>query len=71
MFATGARLAIPDIPGLLETPYMTSTKALRCKELPRRMIVIGASYIVCELGHVFEVFGTGDRFWPGNHRNSL
>lgn len=60
--ATGARPSIPDIPGLAGTPYMTSTEALRCKELPKRMIIIGASYIACELGHAFEAFGTETHF---------
>lgn len=60
--ATGARPSIPDIPGLAGTPYMTSTEALRCKQLPKRMIVIGASYIACELGHAFEAFGTETHF---------
>ena len=60
--ATGASPAIPEIPGLEGTPYMTSTEALRCTELPKRMIIIGASYIACELGHVYEAFGTETHF---------
>ena len=60
--ATGARPSIPDIPGLAKTPYMTSTEALRCDQLPSRMIIIGASYIACELGHVYEAFGTETHF---------
>ena len=60
--ATGARPSIPEIPGLAETPYMTSSEALRCDRLPPRMIVIGASYIACELGHVYEAFGTETHF---------
>nr|WP_320049142.1 dihydrolipoyl dehydrogenase [uncultured Desulfuromonas sp.] len=60
--ATGARPSIPNIPGLAGTPYMTSTEALRCDQLPARMIIIGASYIACELGHVYEAFGTETHF---------
>ncbi|WP_321529872.1 dihydrolipoyl dehydrogenase [uncultured Desulfuromonas sp.] len=60
--ATGARPSIPEIPGLADTPYMTSTEALRCDSLPKRMIIIGASYIACELGHVYEAFGTETHF---------
>jgi len=30
--------------------------------LPKRMIVIGASYIACELGHVYGAFGTETHF---------
>ncbi|MBN2644769.1 MAG: dihydrolipoyl dehydrogenase [Desulfuromonadaceae bacterium] len=60
--ATGARPAIPDVPGLTSTPYMTSTEALRCLHLPRRMIILGASYIACELGHIYEAFGCETHF---------
>lgn len=60
--ATGAQPAIPPIHGLAATPYMTSNEALRCRELPQRMIIIGASYIACELGHVYEAFGTETHF---------
>lgn len=60
--ATGAIPAVPDIDGLSQTPYMTSNEALQCQELPKRMIVIGASYIACELGHVYGAFGTETHF---------
>jgi len=60
--ATGAVPSIPEIDGLSQTPYMTSNEALRCQELPKRMIVIGASYIACELGHVYGAFGTETHF---------
>lgn len=60
--ATGAVPRIPDIDGLADTPYMTSNEALKCQKLPKRMIVIGASYIACELGHVYSAFGTETHF---------
>ncbi|MCF7975659.1 MAG: dihydrolipoyl dehydrogenase [Phycisphaerae bacterium] len=55
--ATGARPWIPDIPGLADTPYMTSAEALRCTDLPKRLIVIGASYIAVELGAAYAGAG--------------
>lgn len=60
--ATGAVPAIAEIDGLADTPYMTSNEALRCRDLPKSMIVIGASYIACELGHVYGAFGTDTHF---------
>lgn len=60
--ATGAVPAIPEIEGLADTPYMTSNEALRCRELPKRMVIVGASYIACELGHVYGAFGTETHF---------
>lgn len=55
--ATGSRPLVPDIPGLAGTPFMTSTEALRCTELPPRMIVIGAGYIAVELGNAYTAAG--------------
>jgi mycothione reductase len=58
----GTRPHIPDIPGLEGTPYMTNREALRNTELPARMIVIGAGYIGCELGHAYSSAGTEVHF---------
>jgi len=55
--ATGAKPMIPDIPGLKNTPFMTSTEALRRTDLPKRLIVIGASYIAVELGAAYAGAG--------------
>ncbi len=54
----GARPQIPNIPGLLATPFMTSTEALRNTALPQKMIVIGGGYIATELGFAYAAFGT-------------
>lgn len=54
----GSRPHIPDIEGLKDTPYMTSTEALRCYEQPKDMIVIGAGYIATELAHFYSSLGT-------------
>ena len=56
--ATGAEPAVPPIPGLAETPFLTSTEALRLKKLPTKIIVIGAGYIAVELGHMFGALGS-------------
>ncbi len=60
--AVGTRPQIPNIPGLDGTPYMTNREALRNTELPDRMIVIGAGYIGCELGHAYSTAGTDVHF---------
>ncbi len=57
--ATGSKPMIPQIPGLAETPFMTSTEALRRTDLPSKLIVIGASYIAVELGTAYA--GAGAR----------
>jgi len=56
--AAGAEPAVPPIPGLLGTPFLTSTEALRLTKLPKKMIVIGAGYIATELGHMYGALGT-------------
>lgn len=58
VIAAGARPRIPDIPGLVGTPFMTSTEALRNSIQPERMIVIGGGYIGVELGHAYGALGT-------------
>jgi mycothione reductase len=60
--AVGTRPLIPNIQGLEGTPYMTNREALRNTERPERMIVLGAGYIGCELGHAYSSAGTDVHF---------
>ena len=60
--ATGARPQIPDIPGLADTPFMTSREALRRTDLPDSLLVIGAGYIAVELGGAYAAVGTSVEF---------
>ncbi|MWJ28133.1 mercury(II) reductase [Halomonas sediminis] len=55
---TGARPAEPPIPGLADTPYLTSTSALALDALPKRMIVIGAGFVALELAQAFARLGS-------------
>ncbi|MDX1465171.1 MAG: mercury(II) reductase [Halomonas sp.] len=55
---TGARPAVPPIPGLAATPYLTSTGALALDTLPERLIVIGASVVAVELAQAFSRLGS-------------
>src|SRR5258708_19619595 len=45
VIATGARPAVPPIPGIEAVPYLTSTTALDLQELPRSLLVIGGGSI--------------------------
>ena len=58
VIATGARAAAPPIPGLAETGFLTNETVFRLTELPRRLAVIGAGPIGCELGQAFARFGS-------------
>lgn len=62
VIAVGARPRIPPIPGLENTPYWTSTDALRSKRLPKKLIVLGGGYIAVELGHAYSALGSQAHF---------
>lgn len=46
LIATGARPKIPDIPGLEQAGYQTSSTVFDMKELPKRLAVIGGGHSV-------------------------
>ena len=57
IIATGARPAVPAIPGIEVILYLTSTTALDLEELPRSLLVIGGGYIGAELAQMFARAG--------------
>lgn len=58
LIATGARPAVPDVPGLSGTPFWTSTEALVAPEIPPRLLVLGASVVAAELSQAFLRLGS-------------
>lgn len=56
--ATGARASAPHIPGLEEAGYLTNETLFTLTELPRRLAVIGAGPIGCEMAQSFARFGS-------------
>jgi pyruvate/2-oxoglutarate dehydrogenase complex dihydrolipoamide dehydrogenase (E3) component len=58
VIATGARAAAPPIPGLESVEYRTNETIFSLTELPRRIGVIGAGPIGCELAQAFARFGS-------------
>jgi pyruvate/2-oxoglutarate dehydrogenase complex dihydrolipoamide dehydrogenase (E3) component len=55
---TGARAALPPIPGLEEVGCHTNETIFTLAELPPRLAVIGAGPIGCELAQAFARFGS-------------
>jgi pyruvate/2-oxoglutarate dehydrogenase complex dihydrolipoamide dehydrogenase (E3) component len=55
---TGARPSVPPIPGLLEAGYLTNETVFSLTEPPRRLGIIGAGPIGCELAQAFARFGS-------------
>ncbi|MGH7518502.1 MAG: mercuric reductase [Gemmatimonadales bacterium] len=58
IIATGARAAAPPIPGLENAGYLTNETIFALTELPRRLAVIGAGPIGCEMAQSFARFGS-------------
>jgi mercuric reductase len=56
--ATGASPLVPEIPGLSDTPYWTSTEALVAEELPGHLLVLGGSFVALELAQAFRRLGS-------------
>jgi pyruvate/2-oxoglutarate dehydrogenase complex dihydrolipoamide dehydrogenase (E3) component len=58
VIATGSRPATPPIPGLAEAGFLTNETVFSLTELPKRLLVIGAGPIGCELAQAFRRFGS-------------
>ena len=58
VIATGARAAVPPIPGLKDVPCLTNETLFSLTELPKRLGVIGAGPIGCEMAQSFARFGS-------------
>ncbi|WP_041328214.1 mercury(II) reductase [Rubrobacter xylanophilus] len=58
LIATGARPAVPPIPGLEEAGYLTSTTNMELEEAPESVLVIGAGYVAIEQGQLLSRLGS-------------
>lgn len=58
ILAVGSKQAVPKIPGLDKTGYITNHEALQLRELPQSMIIIGAGYVGVEFAQMYSRFGT-------------
>ena len=58
VIATGARATVPPIPGLDEVSYLTNETLFSLTELPRRLGVVGAGPIGCEIAQTFARLGS-------------
>jgi len=57
VIATGARAAIPAVPGLKDVPFLTNETLFSLAGLPRRFAVLGAGPIGCEMAQTFARLG--------------
>ena len=58
VIATGARAVDLPVPGLADSGYLTNETVFSLTSLPRRLAVIGAGPIGCELAQAFRRFGS-------------
>jgi pyruvate/2-oxoglutarate dehydrogenase complex dihydrolipoamide dehydrogenase (E3) component len=55
---TGCSPIIPDIDGIKDIDYLTSTSILELEKVPDHLLVIGGNYIGLEFGQMFRRFGS-------------
>jgi len=55
---TGARPAIPRLPGLDSIDYLTNASIMDLSELPEHLLVLGGGYVGLEFGQMFQRFGS-------------
>jgi pyruvate/2-oxoglutarate dehydrogenase complex dihydrolipoamide dehydrogenase (E3) component len=58
VIATGGRPAPLDLPGMDKVGYLTNETVFDLTELPRRLVVVGAGPIGCELAQAFRRLGS-------------
>jgi dihydrolipoamide dehydrogenase len=58
IITTGSMPAVPPIPGLKETGYITNVEALELENPPERLAIIGGGPIGVEFAQAFAAFGS-------------
>ncbi len=56
--ATGAKPFVPQLPGLEKIHYLTSDTIWNIRTLPKRLVVLGAGPVGCELAQCFSRLGS-------------
>lgn len=71
VLCTGARAAVPPVPGLDETPFLTNETLFELEAAPERLVVLGGGPIGCEMAQAFRRLGSrvtvvdrGERLLP-------
>jgi pyruvate/2-oxoglutarate dehydrogenase complex dihydrolipoamide dehydrogenase (E3) component len=55
---SGARPAVPALPGLREVPFLNSTSVMELEAVPDHLLVLGGGYVGLEFGQMFRRFGS-------------
>ncbi|MBI2944893.1 MAG: mercuric reductase [Candidatus Wallbacteria bacterium] len=67
VIATGARAGAPPVPGLSEAGFLTNENLFSLTSLPRRLGIIGAGPIGCEMAQAFRRFGSEVHLFEAMH----
>ncbi|MCA9107480.1 MAG: FAD-dependent oxidoreductase, partial [Planctomycetales bacterium] len=77
IIASGARAAVPDVPGLSPGSFHTNESLFDVERLPESLVIIGGGPIGCEMAQAFQAFGTrvtvvesGDRLLKKEDRDA-
>ncbi|MEI6351605.1 MAG: NAD(P)/FAD-dependent oxidoreductase [Verrucomicrobiota bacterium] len=57
LLATGSRVKVIDVPGLIETGCLDSDAVLRSVVVPKSVIILGGGATAVEFGHYYEALG--------------
>ncbi|MCB2192515.1 MAG: FAD-dependent oxidoreductase [Deltaproteobacteria bacterium] len=57
LISTGSSPAIPPVPGLAETPYLTNKDIFYMERLPQTMIILGGGPLALEMAQAFQRLG--------------
>lgn len=57
LIATGSRIHHVDIPGLMETGFMTSDHVLELEQVPKSVVILGGGATALEFAHYFSALG--------------
>ncbi|MEV0970319.1 dihydrolipoyl dehydrogenase family protein [Microtetraspora glauca] len=57
VIATGSDPAVPDVPGLREARPWTNREATSVQQVPKRLVVIGAGPVACEMSQALHALG--------------
>ncbi|MGK7222543.1 MULTISPECIES: mercury(II) reductase [Kocuria] len=58
LVATGSTPIVPDIEGLEQVKYLTSTTAMELEEVPESLLIIGGGYVAMEQAQLFARLGS-------------
>lgn len=57
IIAVGTRTKVPDVPGLIDTGFLTTEDFFEIAELPESVVIMGGGYKACEIGLFLSSFG--------------